>query len=318
MFFKFPIKEFFAKYELKSGFKVFAGNIGRALFEYFIPNKKDNIKEIIFKVSFFAALFAMVFPAVHFSVYFSKEDKNAELINAARKVWYSEESGNFKALKKQNSNLAGWIKIENTEIDLPFYQAKNDDYYLNHDALKQESRYGAVFLSSEDSTDPKTADKNLVIFGRSVQDGSMMTDLKQYRKVSFWKQNPSFSLTTQHGRYTYIVYAVYLINTNPEDDNGYLYHIQKSNFSYDEEFTAWTDEAFQRSMINTGIDVEFGDDILTLVTEADDFEGAKLVVAARRLRENESTVINTSQAHVNHKVRYPKIWYDQRGLDYPY
>ena len=38
----------------------------------------------------------------------------------------------FKELKQTNKDTKGWIKVNGTNINYPFVQAKNNDYYLNY------------------------------------------------------------------------------------------------------------------------------------------------------------------------------------------
>ena len=74
----------------------------------------------------------------------------------------------------------------------------------------------------------------------------------------------------------------------------------------------------ERSIINTGVEVEYGDRMLTLVTCADDFENARLVVMARILHENEAIKTFTDTAIANPSPRYPEGWYKKHSLEYPY
>ena len=74
----------------------------------------------------------------------------------------------------------------------------------------------------------------------------------------------------------------------------------------------------QRSLINTNVSVEYGDEMLSLVTVADDFDGARLVVTAKKSTEQQVAKTDFAGARVNPKIKYPKAWYEQRGLKYPY
>ena len=38
----------------------------------------------------------------------------------------------FDSLEKVNSDIKGWIKVNGTNINYPFVQTNNNDYYLNH------------------------------------------------------------------------------------------------------------------------------------------------------------------------------------------
>ena len=75
----------------------------------------------------------------------------------------------------------------------------------------------------------------------------------------------------------------------------------------------WTKEAIERSLINTGVDVKNGDNIITLVTCSKDFKNSRLVVMARETRDGENPTVNTSLAKINPNPRYPEIWYTERN-----
>ena len=102
------------------------------------------------------------------------------------------------------------------------------------------------------------------------------------------------------------------------DDDGALYKPYKSFFANDEEFSKWFIETKARSILNTNIVVENGDNIMTLVTTADDFDGARFVVMAVQVDEGDAGRLNVREASLNPQPKYPKIWYTSRGREYPY
>lgn len=52
-----------------------------------------------------------------------------------------------KELQKENSDVKGWIRIENTNINYPLLQTTNNDYYLTHNYKKEYSGYGSIFIN---------------------------------------------------------------------------------------------------------------------------------------------------------------------------
>lgn len=69
----------------------------------------------------------------------------------------------LKELKKQNSDLVGWLKIEDTKINHPVVQTDNNDYYTNHNFKKQKDEFGSIFLDKDCSITKPTA--NFLIYG---------------------------------------------------------------------------------------------------------------------------------------------------------
>ena len=151
-----------------------------------------------------------------------------------------------------------------------------------------------------------------------MKNGSMFANLTKYKSLSFYKENPTIEFSTLYKKNTYKIYSVFVLNASKADDNDYIYNISRKSFLNDADFDSWADEAYQRSLINTGVDVKNGDNIITLVTCVYDFDDARLVVMARETREDEEPTVDTSKAAANPSPRYPKRWYDDRGIDFPF
>ena len=48
-------------------------------------------------------------------------------------------------LKQENSDTVAWLKVENTNIEIPVVQAKDNSYYLTHNFNKKYNVAGWVF-----------------------------------------------------------------------------------------------------------------------------------------------------------------------------
>lgn len=298
------------------------------LYISYIPNRRDNKKQVILKLFFLIALIVFIGSAVYLTNYFLTAKKQDSIIDESRKLWHSSSSQSAGTaapstsitdlMLAENSDFKGWITVPNTKIDNPIYQTDNNDYYLTHNQKKQTSAYGALFFDCENIITEEETDKNLVIYGHHMKNGSMFANLTKYRNLDFYKQNPTLEFSTLYKSSTYKVFSVFVLNASKKDDNGYIYNISRKNFLDDDDFNSWADEAYQRSLINTGVDVVNGDNIITLVTCVYDFDDARLVVMARETREGEAPTVDTSSTSVNPSPRYPKRWYDDRGLDFPF
>lgn len=300
-------------------------NIFHKLYLSYIPNRRDNLKQIIIKVFFLIALIAFIVSAAYITNYFLSAKHQDGIIDEARSVWYEETQTNddtelsaIELLLKENSDFKGWITVPNTKIDNPIYQTDNNDFYLTHNQQKQKSAYGALFFDCKNVITESETDKNLVIYGHHMKNGSMFANLTKYKQLSFYKQNPTIEFSTLYKKGTYKIYAAFVLNASKADDNDYIYNISRKSFIDDDDFDSWVNEARQRSLINTGVDVKNGDNIITLVTCTYDFDNARFVVMAREIREGEDPNEDTSKAAANPSPRYPKRWYDDRGIDYPF
>ena len=299
-------------------------NFFHRLYLSYIPNKRDNLKQIIIKVFFLITLTVFVVSAVYIANYFLNAKHQDSIIEQARSVWHTSETEEepqpsvIELMLSENSDFKGWITVPNTKIDNPIYQTDNNDFYLNHNQQKKSSIYGALFFDCQNVITEAETDKNLVVYGHHMKNGSMFGNLTKYKQLSFYKQNPTVEFSTLYKKSTYKIYAAFVLNASKEDDNGYIYNISRKSFIDDEDFDSWVNEALERSLINTGVDVKNGDNIITLVTCTYDFNDARFVVMARETREDEDVSVDTSNASANPSPKYPKRWYDDRGIDYPF
>ena len=263
------------------------------LYLSYIPNGRDNLKQIIIKVFFLISLITLIVSSSYLTNYFLSAKKQEEIIEDTRSVWHEtvnqeptapEQPSAIELLLQENSDFKGWITIPNTKIDNPIYQTADNDFYLTHNQNKQKSVYGALFFDCENVITEEKTDKNLVIYGHHMKNGSMFANLTKYKSLSFYKANPTIEFSTLYKNSTYKIFSVFVLNASKADDNDYIYNISRKNFLNDSDFDSWADEAYQRSLINTGVEVENGDNIITLVTCVYDFDDARLVVMARETR----------------------------------
>ena len=297
-------------------------NFFHRLYLSYIPNKRDNLKQIILKVFFLITLTVFIVSAVYIANYFLNAKHQDGIVEQARSVWHEAEAepepSVIELLLQENSDFKGWITVPNTQIDNPIYQTDNNDFYLNHNQQKQKSIYGALFFDYQNVITEAETDKNLVVYGHHMKNGSMFGNLTKYKQLRFYKQNPTVEFSTLYKKSTYKIYAAFVLNASKADDNDYIYNISRKSFIDDKDFDSWVNEAKERSLINTGVDVKNGDKIITLVTCTYDFDNARFVVMARETREGEDASVDTSKATANSSPKYPKRWYDDRGIDYPF
>lgn len=292
-------------------------------FSKFIPIKGDSVKKIIIKSVFLLSLLTLIVSAVLICTRLTADSKERKIIAEAQEKWIwneeeREENGTFSAFTpfiKENDEIAGWITIPGTKVNNPIYQTDDNDYYLTHNMNKEKSRYGALFFDYRASLDPEKPSQNATIYGHDMKDGSMFGTLKSYKKLDFYKANPTFTVTVLSEQYTCKIFAVMVMNAKAEDDDGYLYNYTTPSFETQGAFLKWIDEARERSLINTTVEVTEHDRIITLVTCTNDFDDARLVIMARLTRYGESTSVSSDNAVLNPNPRYPQAWYDKHGKD---
>lgn len=294
-----------------------------SFYNSYFPTKKDNLNRIVLKSIFLISIVLLIFFFVFFTSYFNIINAEESLYLENKQVFeqftLSDSQNCEKALKyfkKQNSDLKGWISIENTSLSSPVYQTKDNKFYLTHNQLKAKSSSGTLFFDCNDSVTAETTDKNFVIYGKSPKSDHLFSVLKNYKSLYFYKQNPYISLSTFEGTQTYVIFATFIINSNSFDDNNYIFDYKRSNFDDENSYVFWIDELKQRSLYSPEIPVTANDHLLTLVTDSVEFKDAKLVVMARKVYENEN--FDFSKTKINKTPRYPDIYYLMRGIKNPF
>lgn len=163
---------------------------------------------------------------------------------------------NFDALRDMNPSVAGWLRLPGTVIDYPIAQADTNEYYLSHAFDGQDSNFGAIFLDYRNN--PDFSDRNTVIYGHRMNNGSMFGSLLDYQSQEFYEQHPYLILYTPTQNYYIEVFSAYEVLYN--DD--YI----RTQFAGNDEFAAFVDRLEEKSLIDTDVFVSRKDCIVTLST----------------------------------------------------
>ncbi len=299
---------------------------GRFLSSFF-PMRGDSFAEILRKCIFILSFLVMIGSMIYLIQYFVEGSLQSGLVKEAAAVWQNEESYErneegvligFESLMEENEDIRAWIQIEGTNINNPVYQGTDNLYYASHNMNKEPSRYGALFLDKYAFVGKNATSQNLVIYGHHMRDGTMFGPLKHYTDLNFYKKHAVIDFTTLYREGEYKIFSVFITNTKPEHDNGEVFDYRKSDFADDEEFMQFVNDVKVRSVIDTGVDVVATDELITLSTCTYEFDDARLVVVARRVRDDErDTIHNTEAAKVNPYPVYPAVWYTKKGLTKP-
>jgi sortase B len=177
-----------------------------------------------------------------------------------------------KISAQKNEDVIGWIRIEGTLVDYPVVQTDNITYYLTHDAEKNESVKGAIFLDR--NCDPISLSGNNILYGHHMKDGSMFASLVQYNDEIYFENHPIVEFATLEKTYQWDIFAVFI--TDPSYD-----YIQ-TEFTGSEQYLAFITTMQEKSIYITDISLSSSDDILILSTCTYEYDDARFVVAARR------------------------------------
>jgi sortase B len=215
------------------------------------------------------------------------------------------------ALYAINPDLVGWLQLGGEGgFSAPVVQRDNS-YYLKHDFYGQSDNHGAVFLDYRNKLNPNS--ENMIIYGHNMNDGTWFNYLVNYQNPDFVAQNPLITFNTLYEKGEYAVVAVFVAATLPQHGDDFDYH-NKISFQTVEDKQAFLDRIAARSLLETGVEADLQDQLLTLSTCLYDFTGERLVVVARKLREGE-TAENFQNLTVTlaENPEMPPIWYELYG-----
>jgi len=185
----------------------------------------------------------------------------------------------FEALLSINPDLKGWITIPGTTLSLPVVQGNDNSYYLSHDFYGEKDRHGTIFADCE--ADFGGGEKNTVLYGHNMRDGSMFGSLKAYREESYYKEHPSFFLYLSNEEREYEILAVLRNDILPGEEQLFQYYDYK-NIETEEMFEEYYNEIKEHSLYEIDVEAQYGDELITLCTCDYGSKDQRLLVVGRK------------------------------------
>ncbi len=291
---------------------------------YCIPSKNDSIGEIIRKVFFslgtLICIGCLIFIAVHYISYFNSQKQNESLKDlltqstSIPKDYPENYLEKFAGLYKINKDVAGWLEIENTGIDYPVVKGEDNTTYLEKNFRKKKDKRGTIFMDYRN--DARIEGSNMVLYGSNLNDNTMFSNLVNYKELSYYQDHPVIQFDTVYEEAQWKIIGAFLTTTEGTDANSLAF----GEFLYprsQEEFEWYINAVSIRSYLNTGVDVEFGDTLLTLATPTNELTNGYFVVVARQVRDGESAEVDTASATQNTSLLMPESWYLEYGGSAP-
>lgn len=162
----------------------------------------------------------------------------------------------FEELNKVNEDIVGWVSVEGTNLHNPVLQAEDNDYYLNRNFTRENSRAGSVFMDfRNDITDMS---QNTVLYGHAMRNDTMFGSLKKFGDQDYADEHPVIYVDTLYDGYDIEIFAAYETTID-------FYYIE-TDFQTNDEFENFLAEVDSRSLIDTPVEVGRDDRIVTLST----------------------------------------------------
>lgn len=207
-------------------------------------------------------------------------ENNFEEIESPKETYISSYYQNYSKVYNEllsvNEETIGWITVNNTNVNYPVVQTKDNDYYLNHAYDKTNNIAGWIFVDYRNNM--SVIDKNTIIYGHSGLKGNLMFSSLEKVLNNDWysnENNLNINFSIKNNNYTWRIFSIYTI----EKTNDYLY----TNFSTEDKYLSFIDKIKSRSINDFNVEVNTNDKILTLSTCYKD-DKHRLVIHAKMLQ----------------------------------
>ena len=187
----------------------------------------------------------------------------------------------FAELLRYNPDTVGYLMIGNT-VDLPVVQRENDnEYYLTHAYSGEKAREGALFLDGAN----RLSDENLIVYGHNMRNGTMFGELSSFGEREFLLENAVVRFDTLYENALYVPFAMF--EASMDEDDAHYFDVRQIVFD-ETSFELFVLKLRGRSVFDVPVEVEYGDQLLTLVTCSYNDDDGRYIVALRKLREGET------------------------------
>ena len=184
----------------------------------------------------------------------------------------------YAAVYAQNNDFVGWLCIEGTNINYPVMQTPEDpNYYLKRAFNRSYSDYGVPYVQENCALG---ISDNIVIYGHNMSNGSMFADLCRYEKKSFWEAHPIIHFDTLSGYGEYEIVTVFKTVAYSQEGFKYYHFVDAES---EADFDAFLAQCRELELYDTGVDAEYGDQLITLSTCEYSRKNGRMVIVAKKI-----------------------------------
>lgn len=200
----------------------------------------------------------------------------------------------YQSLYETNSDMIGWLSIDDTLIDYPVMQTMEGEcYYLDLDFYKKPNKNGCLILDTDsvagsgtkvrDYTNGTAPSTNLIIHGHTMKSGEMFGKLTLYENEEYGKQHNIIHFDSLYEEREYELISVFYSQVYYESDMVFKYY---KFFQADtqEEFDDWYENIKTMSLYDTGVTAQLGDEFITLSCCSYQVEDGRFVVVGKRVK----------------------------------
>ena len=176
----------------------------------------------------------------------------------------------FDVLLKSNADVIGWIYCEDTPINYPVVQGKDNDYYLSRMIDGTRNSSGTLFADYRNAGD--FSDGNTIVYGHNMKNKDMFGTLPNYKKQSYFDEHPVMWLLTPEENYKVELVAGYVTSSTSE-----IYSFGQT----EADVVSQMEQAADQSTFLSGFQVSQGDRFVTLSTCSYEYDNARYVLIGR-------------------------------------
>ena len=184
-------------------------------------------------------------------------------------------------LQKENTDVKGWIKINDTNINYPLLQGLDNDYYLNRNYQKEYSSYGSIFIDKDSNLDD--INSNVIIYGHSMNDKEMFQNLLNYANKEYYDSHKIIEIYTNNEARKYEIVTVFKSRVFYQDEQNVFRYYYCHDLSSEEKYNDYVNNSKNLELYNTGVDAHFGEQLITLITCEYSEDNGRMVVVAKRV-----------------------------------
>ena len=198
----------------------------------------------------------------------SKEEK--QIVDNKQQEIKSEEITTTPVVNQENKDQKFTLSINNLITKEPVMQTTDNEFYMNHNNKKEEFIGGSLFVDYRVNLN---STRKIIIYGHSSSTVDIpFTKLLGYKKQDFFLKHQDIELNYKDKKETYQVFTVMLLK---ED-----YFYTRLEFT-DETFKKHLEELKEKSIYDTGINIDKTNKLLILQTCSQDEDGLYLVIGAK-------------------------------------
>lgn len=172
--------------------------------------------------------------------------------------WKNMIDVDFSNLTKINSDVAGWIYVEGTDISYPIMYSGDDETYLRTTINKEHATAGSIFLEGYNL--PDFSDSHSIVYGHNMRNLSMFGSLKLYKEnEDYYDSHRYFQIITPKAKMRFEIFSYF--DTEPA---SWVYTVP---YYDNQEFSDYINELLSHSYIKLdNYAIDSSDKVVTLST----------------------------------------------------